>query len=100
MEDRNNSPAPALRRAIRRQGERAWKRHNQLHSGIPFGGVIVTATLVRQHRYRRDHGLPHSPNVAAVLLPRRRGTFSTLDLASFLALAAMAYAIKQQKRKR
>jgi len=38
---------------------------------IPFGGVIVTAGLVKRHRYLRDHGLEHSPSVAAVHIGRR-----------------------------
>lgn len=36
------------------------------------GIVEVDRHMVKNHRYLRDHGLKHSPDVARVLLPRKR----------------------------
>lgn len=35
----------------------------------PMGTVVVRKVDVKRHRYLRDHGLPHSPSMAAVVLP-------------------------------
>jgi len=35
---------------------------------IPNLGVFVSSTIVRRHRYLRDHGLPYSPRAAAVTI--------------------------------
>lgn len=54
---------------------------------IPHCG-IVRAVDVRRHRYLRDHGLPHSQTMAAVIL---RGEVAphqaAIDVASIPALA-------------
>jgi len=56
--------------------------------------VIVTRAVVKNHRYLRDQGLPHSKSVASVLLPRGtpRGAEHFIGglLASAMAAASLA----------
>lgn len=54
-----------LSRQRRRRMEREAKKPA---STIPHLGVRVSATIVRRHRYLRDHGLPYSARAAAVTI--------------------------------
>jgi hypothetical protein len=59
---------PAAKRA---RSEAAAQRKRRAAKHIPFQGVIVDRRTVKDHRYRINHGLRASPNVASVVLPRR-----------------------------
>lgn len=64
-------------------------RHPEVRSRlrIPMGGVVVTRHDAKNHRYLRDRGLPHSPTVASVLLPRRWPSTHGLTHRDLTALA-------------
>jgi hypothetical protein len=38
---------------------------------IPHLGFVVSKAIVKNHRYLRAHGLPHSPSIANVYMPSR-----------------------------
>lgn len=61
-----NTETPKLSRQRRRAAERHFAKPK---NDVPFLGVMLDATTIRRHRYRRDHGLPYSERAASILLP-------------------------------
>lgn len=58
-----------MRQQLSRQRRRWLERQSRKPaSNIPHLGVRVSATIVRRHRYLRDHGLPYSTRAAAVTI--------------------------------
>jgi hypothetical protein len=58
-----------MRQQLSRQRRRCRERQaRKPASTIPHLGVRVSSTIVRRHRYLRDHGLPYSERAAAVTI--------------------------------
>lgn len=77
----------ALHRTVRRM--RAIDR-------IPCGPVVVPMSMVKNHAYLRDHGLPHSAEVAALQPAEPRPVTLAVILTVALAAAALAARIAHQ----
>jgi hypothetical protein len=87
MSQSNTAPGMKRGRRLLRpvQGRAAARR-------LPFGGVVVDKPMVCNHRYLRAHGLPHSPGVAAVLLPPRHEPLGSMPW--LLSLSALPLIVR------
>lgn len=69
MSSRNSPLSKALRRQKRSARQmRSMSGQDRAGNPIHFGGVNVSSTLVRQHRYLRLNGKGHSETLANVPL--------------------------------
>ena len=53
----------------RQRRRRAAREAQKPANDIPHLGVMLDATTIRRHRYRRARGLPHSERAASIMLP-------------------------------
>lgn len=79
----------SVRTLARKMGGRAERSTRKLRSQdrIHNAGVYVSKTVVKNHRYLREHGLPHIPAVANVNI-ESAGSLTGRNLSS-LALIAL-----------
>jgi hypothetical protein len=81
--NKNDLTVKAVNRFVRSQ------RKMLSLSRINSGPVVVSKSVAKNHAYLRDHGLPHSESVAA-LMPNPP---SPLTLGQILVMAFMAAAL-------